>query len=135
MDRRTEQLFDVLEHPGAALIYTLLRDGALIEDELLQRVANTSQSTVNRRLAALEELGVLTRAPGPKQYKDRPWTVAVPDAAESLLTVAMSVTEAVADLDAEQRRMAETELREGRRRRRNLRVVAEDGSESGGADG
>ncbi len=128
MDRRTELLFDALAHPGAALVYELLRAGALVEDELIRLVPNTSQSTANRRLGDLFDLGVLVREPGPKQYKDRPWTVAVPDAAAALLTAVADLADTIARGDVEQRAIARAELREARIRRRNLQLVADEPS-------
>jgi hypothetical protein len=63
------------------------------------------------------------RAPGPKQYKDRPWALASANEVEEFLAAALNVTDAVARNDEEQRRDAEIELREGRQRRQRLRLV------------
>jgi DNA-binding HxlR family transcriptional regulator len=123
MDKRTELFLDAMAHPGAAFVFQLASKGALTEDELLALVPDTSQATGNRRLQRLAELGVLVRAPGPKQYKDRPWALASANEADAFLAAALDLTAAVARNDEEQRRNAEIDLREGRQRRQRLRLV------------
>lgn len=120
-----------MSHPGAALVFLLAAKGAMVEDELLKLVPDASQSTVNRRLQRLHELGLLVRAPGPKQYRDRPWSLTVPDAVDSLLTAATDLARAVDQQDEEQRKLVDAELRAGRKRRRGLETV--DDQETGSA--
>jgi DNA-binding HxlR family transcriptional regulator len=123
MDRRTEQILDAMSHPGAALVFHLAAKGAMVEDELVRLIADSSQATVNRRLQRLQELGVLVRSPGPKQYRDRPWALATPEAIDALLGASTSLARAI-DQEDERRRLAvEAELRAGRKRRRGFEVV------------
>ena len=131
MDNRTLQLIDALQSPGAAFLFELVKRGALTEDELLQVVPDASQATGNRRLHALGKLGLLTRAPGARQYKDRAWAVSTVEAADAFLGTAMELSRAIADMEAADRTVAEAELREARKRRRRLRE-AESKKTAGG---
>ncbi len=133
MDRRTERLFDALQAPGAALLDELLRIGPSTEDELLKLVPGASQSTANRRLATLEDLGVLVRARGAKHSRDRPWMVAFHEEAESLVRAALAVSDAVAAADLAARDRARADLESARTRRAGLRLVDEAGGPAGGA--
>jgi DNA-binding HxlR family transcriptional regulator len=123
MDKRTQQLLTALAHPGADIVFQLVSNGAMTEEELLQAVDDTSQSTMNRRLKLLGELGVLTRASGPRQYKDRPWAIAVAEAADSFLGAALELSRAVARKEEADRAIAAGELRKARKRRRALSVA------------
>jgi DNA-binding HxlR family transcriptional regulator len=123
MDRRTELILDAMSHPGAALVFHLAAKAALVEDELVDLVSDSSQATINRRLQRLQELGVLVRAPGPKQYRDRPWALATGDAVDTFLQAATALSDAIDQEDEKRRRLAEAELREGRKRRRSFKVV------------
>jgi DNA-binding transcriptional ArsR family regulator len=112
MDRRTEQLLDALAHPGAAFVFALLARGPLLEDDL-KEIANTSQSTANRKLDQLGDMHVLARAPGRRQTRGRPWTVATPDAARTFLVGAFDLSRAVDEIVASERDAAERALRDG----------------------
>jgi DNA-binding HxlR family transcriptional regulator len=118
-------MIDALKHPGAAAVLKLLQNGPMTEDELVQEVEEASQSTMNRRLEELRDLGLLSRFAGPRQYKKRPWKVTVEAAADSLFTAALELSEAVATKEGEGREKTRELLREGRRRRSSLRPVKE----------
>lgn len=87
------------------------------EDQLLELVPESSQSTANRRLQRLGDLGLLIRAPGSRQSKDRPWMVVAPEPAEAFVQTAMALTQAIDQLDAKQRELAEAQLKEARESR------------------
>lgn len=123
MDRRTLQLIDAMQHPGGEFVFQLVRKGALTEDELLQLVPDTSQSTGNRRLQELSKLGLLARAAGPRQYKERPWAVTVADAADAFIGSIIEMARAIGRAEEEQREIAESELRAARKRKRQLNSV------------
>jgi DNA-binding transcriptional ArsR family regulator len=120
MDKRTRQLIDALEHPGAAILAKLVIDGPMTQEELLDVIDDASKSTMNRRLEQLGDLGLLDRAPGPRQYKNRPWSVAVPKSADSFLGSALALSRAIADLEEERRIETESQLRSARKQRGEL---------------
>jgi DNA-binding HxlR family transcriptional regulator len=130
MDPRTRQMIDALKHPGAAAVFKLLQNGPMTEDELVREVEESSQATMNRRLKELGELGLLSRAAGPRQYKERPWKVTVEAATDSLYAAALGVSEAIAAKDDESREKMSGALREGRKRRSQLRAVGDEEDES-----
>jgi hypothetical protein len=129
VDGRTLQLIDALHEPGGAFLFELLVRGPLTEAELLQAVPDTSQSSANRKLRELGGLGVLARAPGPRQYKNRPWTVAVENAADAFLGAAIELSKAIVRVEEEERSEAEAELREARRKRTMLGAAEGGGAE------
>jgi DNA-binding HxlR family transcriptional regulator len=129
MDARTQQMMDALKHPGGTIVFKLLQKGPMTEDELVQEVRETSQATMNRRLEELGQLGILSRAPGPRQYRERPWQVTVEAAADSLLSAVLELSEAVGSREREDRKEAREGLREGRKRRSSLREVEEGNGE------
>jgi DNA-binding HxlR family transcriptional regulator len=123
MDGRTRELIDALGHPGAAIVLELLVRGTLAEKEICQAIDDTSQPTVNRRLNELGRLGLLTRAPGSRQYKDRPWTLADPESTDSLLGAALELSASLADQEGKSRRAAAAALRNARKERRDLGAI------------
>lgn len=123
MDTETEQLFDELRHPGAALLLELLAGGQT-EDALCGRIPQLSQSAINRKLQRLSDRRLVAREPGSKQQRGLRWHVMFPDETEGLLRAANEL--ARLSLEARRDEAIETDERLSRTRdRRRLRAIGD----------
>ena len=122
MDRTTRDLLDALEHPGGAFLLDLL-EGPATEAALVIRVGDVSQSTANRRLARLEEIGLARRVVGHKHQPGRAWELIYPDGVDQLLSAALTLAGLLAEQDRVHRDAAAQRLRRARARRKGLSSV------------
>jgi DNA-binding HxlR family transcriptional regulator len=117
VDPRTAKLLGALKPPGAALLLRLL-EGSATEAELLEADPAATQATTNRRLARLEELGVIEREPGEPHAPGRRWRLTVAEEVDALLTTATSLSESLARREQALRDEGRRRLRRSRARRR-----------------
>jgi DNA-binding transcriptional ArsR family regulator len=104
LDGRTRAILDALAWPGADLLYALLLTDGATEGELIV-VTGASQATANRRLARLEELGIVER-PRPRQSRtpNRRWRLRHPETVRRMLVNAVDLAERGAHEEASARR-------------------------------
>lgn len=106
-----------LDPIGFELLLALLTK-ASTEAELLERLPNISQATVNRRLDRLRDAGVVSQEPGRRRAPGRPWTVQHPSETEAVLDALLTLAEAI---DARER-MERTQARRRLKRARAARL-------------
>lgn len=122
MDDRTRDLLGALRHPGATVLFELTQRTAT-EAELIGAARGATQATMNRRLGALEQLGLIERAPGKAKAPGRAWVLVHPAETEALLTAALTLGASVARRDAEERERAARQLKHARAKRLGIRSV------------
>jgi len=122
IDRGSRELLDSLAHPGAAFLQRLL-EGDATEAQLLAGLDATSQPTGNRRLARLQELGLVEREPGRRQAPNRRWRLVAPELTEAVIDAAADLAAELARRDQVARQAARRARVKGRGRRRGIRAV------------
>jgi DNA-binding HxlR family transcriptional regulator len=123
VDPRTARLFGALKRPGAALLLRLL-EGPATEAELIEADPAATQPTANRRLAQLEELGVIERDPGEPHAPGRSWRLTFAEEVDALVTTANDLSESLARREEALREETRRRLRRSRAHRR-LRDVSD----------
>lgn len=120
MDARTTELYDALQHPGAAFLLELLSAPAT-EAKLLAAVKRTTQATGNRRLAALEHVGLIAREQGNTQAPGRRWAVQNAAEVEQVIQAGLALSTAVGRRQEAELRAAERKLKRARAARLGIR--------------
>ena len=122
MDGRTAQLLHAVDALGADVLLELLR-GPARESELVEALSHADQSTLNRRLHVLGEVGLLRQEAGKHRAPGRAWKLAHALETEHLLDALLALSDAVAARDQEERRAARSQLRQTRRQRLGMGEV------------
>lgn len=122
MDGRTAQFLQALDGVGADLLVELL-SGPRRESELTAALSRADQSTVNRRLHALQEAVLLSQEAGRHRAPGREWQLNHAGETEGLLAALLALMDAVATRDHEERAEVRARLRLARARQVGLREV------------
>jgi DNA-binding MarR family transcriptional regulator len=117
VDARTAQILGTLKHPGAVFLSRLL-EGPATEAELLEEATDVNQATANRRLDRLADLGVIQREPGQPKAPGRRWSLVFAEESDNLVSAAVTLSEAIARREQEERDRLRRRLRRARAHRR-----------------
>lgn len=126
VDPQTARLLDALKRPGAAFLVRLL-EGPATEAELIAAAPDVVQTTANRRLARLQELGLIEREPGEAHVPGRQWVLTAAEEVDALLTAAVELSTSLARREQARREATGARLRRARARRRLRDVSGETG--------
>jgi|SRR5450755_2265709 DNA-binding HxlR family transcriptional regulator len=113
---------------SAAVLLELLT-GPARESELVEALDGADQSGVNRRLHSLGQAGLVTQEAGKQRAPRRIWAVAHPAETEQLLDALISLSEAVAARDQEDRQDVRARIRQARARRLGIGAVPSERAE------
>jgi DNA-binding Lrp family transcriptional regulator len=117
------KVFELLaDEPGRELLRVLLQERRPQTQRELAALLGFNSSTISRRMAELEEFGLVSRA-----SPHAPYEVEFRDETYGLLIAAAALTSAVAQRRADETARYEAELRNESSGRARLRPVTEDG--------
>lgn len=122
MDDRTANIAAALDGAGLQLLLALLA-GPATEHDVTMSSGGISQSTVNRRLHALRDLGLVTQQRGAQHAPGRQWRVTHPRETDALLNAFLDLSEHIEDAARASREAARRELRRARRNRAGMRAA------------
>ncbi|HWK26177.1 MAG TPA: helix-turn-helix domain-containing protein [Solirubrobacter sp.] len=130
MDDRTTRILEALDAVGVALLVQLIGQPAT-EAELVDALADASQSTVNRRLSRLRDAGLVSQDPGNLKAPGRAWKIVHPTETDTLISALLLLSDAVEAKDRSRRELAKRSLSKARATRLGIRVVGDDERSSG----
>ena len=122
MDLRTSLLLKSLDGISVALLIELV-DRPATESELLAAVADGSQSTANRHLHTLKQVGLVTQERGKDRAPGRLWTVLHPKETGEFLSALFALSDVVEARDRARREQAKRTLKRARAARLGIRRI------------
>jgi DNA-binding HxlR family transcriptional regulator len=126
VDLRTAQIVGALDGTAASILLELLEQPST-EADLIAKIGEPSQPTMNRRLERLEHVGLVQHEPGKPKAPGRLWSVVHVDETTKLLDAMLLLSDVVEATDAARRRAAARRLKRARASRLGLKLVKDDG--------
>jgi DNA-binding transcriptional ArsR family regulator len=104
MDLRTTQILAALDSPSADLLVELAHE-SLSEKELLERLPGLKQPSAHKKLARLEEVGLIRQA---RRGRKVPWELVAPEPTVQLLRSLLRLSDALDTKDRQLRSALQT---------------------------